>query len=182
MIGTHASDARVALVEEHVCAENLHDLDAVMATFGPGARYEDGPWGDCRQGGDGVRSYYSELMRALPDLSIETRRRHVSEDSVVLEVTIRGTHLGAWRGLPATHRRVEFPLCAIYTFDSDGRLSGERIYYDRGTVLRQLGVFREPTSVLGRLLIAVTHPVTIIRAYASAYVMRAAPNAHSTST
>jgi len=53
--------------------------------------------------------------------------------------------------LPATRRRVEFPLCGVYTFDADDRLAGERIYYDRGTVLRQLGVFHEPTSLLGQV-------------------------------
>jgi SnoaL-like polyketide cyclase len=79
---------------------------------------------------------------------------------------IRGTHLGGWRGLPATGRRVEFPLCGVYTFDADDRLAGERIYYDRGTVLRQLGVFHEPTRILGQVGILVTHPVTILRALA----------------
>jgi steroid delta-isomerase-like uncharacterized protein len=119
--------ARVGLVEEHVRCENRHDLDAVMATFGTTARYDDEPWADHRSGRDGVRSYYTDRMRALPDLAIEVRHRHVASDSIVLEVIIRGTHLGQWRGLPATGRRVEFPLCAVYTFDADDRLAGERI-------------------------------------------------------
>ncbi len=103
-------------------------------------------------------------MRALPDLEIAVQRRHVAEDAVLVEVVIRGTHLGDWRGLPATGRRVEFPLCGVYTFDADDRLAGERIYYDRGSVLRQLGVFHEPQSVLGQIGIVVTHPITIARA------------------
>jgi hypothetical protein len=85
-----------------------------------------------------------------------------------MEVMIRGTHLGAWRGLPATGRRVEFPLCGVYTFDSDDRLAGERIYYDRGTVLRQLGVFHEPQSFLGQISILATHPSTLARAFFAA--------------
>jgi steroid delta-isomerase-like uncharacterized protein len=153
------------VVEQHVRSENLHDLEAVMATFGAEARYDDEPWGDHREGRDGVRSYYTELLRALPDLAIEVMRRHVSSDCIVLEVGIRGTHGGAWRGLPATGRRVDFPLCGVYTFDADDRLAGERIYYDRATVLRQLGVFREPSSGLGRVMTALMHPVTIVRAY-----------------
>jgi hypothetical protein len=52
----------------------------------------------------------------------------------------------------------------MYTFDADDRLAGERIYYDRGTVLRQLGVFHEPQSILGQLCILATHPVTMTRA------------------
>ena len=108
----------------------------------------------------------------LPDLEIEIQRRHVSDDSILLEVMIRGTHLGGWRGLPATGRRVEFPLCGVYTFDADDRLSGERIYYDRGTVLRQLGVFHEPQSALGRICILATHPVTMVRALARKLLFR----------
>jgi steroid delta-isomerase-like uncharacterized protein len=158
-------DPRLAVVEQHVRSENLHDLEAVMATFGPEARYDDEPWGDHREGLGGVRSYYSELMRALPDLVVDVARRHVSSDAVVLEVAIRGTHLGGWRGLPATGRRLDFPLCGVYTFDAEGRLAGERIYYDRATVLRQLGVFREPASAFGRVMTALTHPLTIARAY-----------------
>ena len=46
-------------------------------------------------------------MRALPNLAIDVKRWHVASESVVLEVIIRGTHLGAWRGLPATGRRLE---------------------------------------------------------------------------
>jgi steroid delta-isomerase-like uncharacterized protein len=157
--------ARAAVVDEHVRCENSHDLDALMATFGINARYDDEPWEDHRSGRAGVRSYYSELMRALPDLAIEVKHRHITSASVVLEVVIRGTHLGPWRGLPATGRRVEFPLCGIYSFDADGKLAGERIYYDRGTVLRQLGLFHEPVRVLGRIVTVLAHPATIARAY-----------------
>ncbi|MGE5052583.1 MAG: ester cyclase, partial [Acidobacteriota bacterium] len=84
--------------------------------------------------------------------------------NVLLEVLICGTHLGAWRGLPATGRRVEIPLCGVYTFDDVDRLAGERIYYDRATVLRQLGVFREPQTLMGRIGLLVTHPLTLAHA------------------
>jgi steroid delta-isomerase-like uncharacterized protein len=102
----------------------------------------------------------------LPDLEIEVQCQHVTDDAVLVEVLIRGTHLGVWRGLPATGRRVEFPLCGVYTFDGDDRLAGEKIYYDRGTVLRQLGLFHEPQSVLGQISTLVTHPTTVVRAFA----------------
>ena len=152
--------ARIAIVEQHVRLENEHDLEGVLRTFGESAQYDDEAWGEHYEGGNGVRLFYEQLMRALPDLQIEIQRRHVSDDSILLEVMIRGTHLGGWRGLPATGRRVEFPLCGVYTFDADDRLSGERIYYDRGTVLRQLGVFHEPQSALGQICILATHPVS----------------------
>jgi steroid delta-isomerase-like uncharacterized protein len=157
--------ARAALVDEHIRCENRHDVEAIMATFGMHARYDDEPWRDHRVGRDGVETYYRELIGAVPDLSIETTERHAAAASVVVEVVIRGTHLGAWRGLPATGRRLDFPLCGIFTFDGHDRIAGERIYYDRATVLRQLGLFDEPAEGLGRVMTAVRHPLTVARAY-----------------
>jgi len=141
-------------------------LEGVLSTFGDAARYDDEPWDEHYNGIDGVRQFYKQLMAALPDLTIEVRRRHVACEAILVEVTIRGTHLGKWKGLPATGQRVELPLCGVYTFDGDNRLAGERIYYDRGTVLRQLGVFHEPVSLIGRICTLVTHPRTIAAAYA----------------
>ena len=156
--------ARIAMVEQHIRLENQHDLEGVLCTFGDTARYDDEPWGEHYKGRHGVRLFYEQLMSALPDLEIEVQRRHVADDAVLVEVMIRGTHLGGWRGLPATGRRVEFPLCGVYTFDPEDRLAGEKIYYDRATVLRQLGVFHEPPSTLGQICILATHPITIARA------------------
>jgi len=156
---------RIALVDEHIRCENRHDVEAVMATFGRTARFDDEPWRDHRAGLDGVRSYYSELMAAVPDLVIDVRHRHLASETLVLEVTIRGTHLGSWRGLPATGRRVDFPLCAVYEFDASDRLAGERVYYDRAAVLGQLGMFHEPLRGVGRIITALSHPITIARAY-----------------
>jgi steroid delta-isomerase-like uncharacterized protein len=158
------SSRRMAIVEEHVRLENAHDLEGVIQTFGADARYDDDPWNQHHEGLDEVREFYRQLMAALPDLSIEITRRHVASDVIVLEVVIRGTHLGTWQGLPATGKRLEFPLCGLYTFGSDDRLAGEKIYYDRATILRQLGVFYEPQSLLGGLNIALAHPRIILQA------------------
>jgi steroid delta-isomerase-like uncharacterized protein len=164
--------ARVAIVEQHIRLENEHDLEGVLRTFGDTARYDDEPWGKHYEGRDGVRVFYEQLMKALPDLEVEVQRRHVADDAILVEVMIRGTHLGGWRGLPATGRRIEFPLCGVYTFDADDCLAGEKVYYDRGTVLRQLGTFHEPQSVLGQNSRLATHPTTIARAFARKLLRR----------
>lgn len=156
--------ARVALVKEHIRLENAHNLEGVLSTFGETARYDDEAWSEHHEGISGVRSFYEQLMKALPDLEIDVQRTHATDDAIAVEVIIRGTHLGVWRGLLPTGKSVEFPLCGIYTFDHNDRLSGEKIYYDRGIVLRQLGVFHEPQSVVGFLSILATHPFTLASA------------------
>jgi steroid delta-isomerase-like uncharacterized protein len=165
--------ARLRIVEEHVGMENRHDLEGIMQTFGTAARYDDEPWDAHYVGRDGVRTFYADLLRAMPDLRIDVEHRHVSDASVVLEVIIRGHHLGAWRGLPPTGRAVEFPLCGIYTFDDEDRLAGEKIYYDRATILRQLGVFHEPDRLPGRVDAVVMHPLTMMRIVGRAIFGRA---------
>jgi len=53
----------------------------------------------------------------------------------------------------------------VYTFDTADRLAGERIYYDRAAVLQQLGFFHEPLNGWGRLITALSHPISMARAY-----------------
>jgi steroid delta-isomerase-like uncharacterized protein len=156
--------ARIRTVEEHVRCENAHDLEGVLATFGASARYDDEPWDEHHEGRDEVRAYYEALLAALPDLRIDIARRYVDDEAIILEVTIRGTHRGTWRGLPSTGRRVQFPLCGVYSFDDDDRLRGEKIYYDRATVLRQIGMFHEPFRWPGTLVTPLLHPATMARA------------------
>jgi steroid delta-isomerase-like uncharacterized protein len=135
-------NARIQLVEKHVRLENLHDLDGILDTFAPDARFDDEPGTTIALA---VIRFTSTISRfaAAADFRIEVRNRHATGEAVILEVTISGTHTGDWRGLPATGKKVSFPLCGIFTFDREDRLLGEKIYYDRASVLRQLGVFRE---------------------------------------
>ena len=158
--------ARLALVEEHVRRENAHDLAGIMATFGSHARYDDEPWGEHHEGRAAVQGYYEDLLTSLPDLRIDITRCLAAEDGIALEVRMSGTHLGPWRGLPPTGQRVSFPLCGVYSFDDEGKLAGERIYYDRGSVLQQVGLYHDPQTFLGRLETLLAHPITVARAYA----------------
>ena len=50
----------------------------------------------------------------------------------------------------------------MFLFDGD-KLVCERVYFDSRTVLRQLGVARDPLSITGRVGTVVSHPLTIGR-------------------
>ncbi len=97
-----------------------------------------------------------------PIRSIEIVALHSSDDAVLMEAIARGTHAGALRGLPPTGRRFEQRFLAIFVFEGDA-LVCERVYYDTSTVLQQLGIARDPSSVTGRLETAASHPLTISR-------------------
>jgi steroid delta-isomerase-like uncharacterized protein len=121
------------------------------------------PRGEIFDGASEVQSFYDENYGAFPDFSVTIEHTHHAEESVAAEGTITGTHLGAYRGLPPTGRSVRWPYCAAFVFEQD-RLLSERFYFDLGTLLRQLGVGRDPNSIGGKIEMTLAHPVTFARA------------------
>ncbi len=156
------SESRAA-VRLNIRLENLHDLDGIVGTFAETGRFDDEPWDLHFIGHERVRAFYAETLRGLPDVRIEVRERHVSDTAVIIVGAFGGTHLGLWRGLPPTGRRVAIEGCGIFTFDDQDRLAGEKLIYDRASVLRQLGVFHEPLRPLGQVMTALTHPLTMLQ-------------------
>ena len=62
----------------------------------------------------------------------------VSEgDTVWVEYTDTGTHKGAWAGIPATNKKVEYPLVLILDFEA-GKVKLYKLYFDRLRFLSQL--------------------------------------------
>jgi steroid delta-isomerase-like uncharacterized protein len=154
-------ETRERLVREHMESENRHEFDVTLETFDH-PRYELIPTGEVHDGPEEVMAYFEETRRAFPDQRNELLALHHADDAVLVEAVIRGTHKGPLRSLPPTGREFELPILAIFMFDGD-KLLCERVYFDQLTVLRQLGVARDPLSLTGRLQTLVTHPLTLGR-------------------
>src|SRR3954465_4378347 len=152
---------REAIVREHMDSENAHEFDVTLDTF-EHPRYELVATGDVYDGPEEVSAYFEESRRAFPDQRNELRSLHHTDEGVMVEAVIRGTHKGPLRSLPPTGREYELPILAIFMFEGD-KLECERVYFDQTTVLRQLGIARDPLSIAGRLQTVVTHPRTIGR-------------------
>jgi steroid delta-isomerase-like uncharacterized protein len=153
---------REAIVREHMESENRHEFDATLETFDH-PRYELIATGDVYDGPEEVSAYFEESRTAFPDQRNELRKLHHTDDGVMVEAVIRGTHDGPLRSLPPTGREYELPILAFFVFEED-RLVCERVYFDQLTVLRQLGIARDPTTLGGRVETLIGHPVTIGRA------------------
>jgi predicted ester cyclase len=155
-------DRRVAIVNEHMRLENAYDFPGCIGEFGR-PRYEVVADGEIFDGAGRVDDFLSENRRAFPDFVFEPTRVSPTTDAVLVEGRFKGTHLGSWRGLPATGRKVDFAMCLIFEFEGEDMVN-ERIYFDIGTPLRQLGVEFDPNSVRGKIIALLTHPITITRA------------------
>ena len=162
--------AREELVTQHMELENRHEYEATIETFDH-PRYELIGTGDVYDGPQEVARYFEETRTAFPDQRNELVALHHADDAVIVEANLYGTHLGPFRGLPPTARRFEMRFCALFVFEED-RLVCERVYFDANTVLRQLGIARDPLSMGGRLATVLNHPVTVGRAVARQLVGR----------
>ena len=156
-------EARQAVLDAHSAAESARDLDGVLATFHH-PRYEIVPTGEVFDGEEAVRAYHAENFRGVPDFTVTPKRVFHADDAVLEEAVVSGTHLGTYHGLPPTGRYVELPVLGIYLFEED-RLVCERVYYDILTMLRALGVARDPESVMGQVTTLLNHPIHLARAF-----------------
>jgi steroid delta-isomerase-like uncharacterized protein len=160
-------DARLKIIDEHVYAEVVQDLELIMKTWGERPDFDDVPYEEQWAGRDEIRTHYIELIGAFPDLGIEVHKRHITENCefVILETTVTGTHTGDWRDLPATGRKMAARVCALYSFDDEDMLNLERTYYDNVTIYAQLGIYHDPRTTFGKVVAVVTPPFIILRAY-----------------
>ena len=128
---------RIAPVEEHVLAEQHHDVEATLQTVGAGPHFRISDAAiDSR---DAVAAFYQGMVEGFPDLDIEVTQRFVTDEAIILEVILRGTHNGTWAGIPPSGRRMEVPACSVYTFDGDEKIAEERAYLDVSVIMRQIG-------------------------------------------
>jgi len=130
------SERREAVVREHMESENEHDFDTTLATF-EHPRYEIVPTGDVYDGAEEVMAYFAESRSAFPDQRNELVSLRHSDDAVIVEFDLKGTHRGPLRGFEPTGREFTCRMLAIFEFDGD-RIVCERVYFDRATILEQL--------------------------------------------
>jgi steroid delta-isomerase-like uncharacterized protein len=164
--------ARDELVREHMESENRHEFDVTMETFHH-PRYEIVPTGDVYDGAEEVQGYYDETRAAFPDQRNKLIGLYHSDDAVVVEFDLLGTHNGTFRGIPPTGKAFEVRCVAVFVFDGEtDKLVCERAYFDSATILRQLGLAHDPLKLSGRVATLLNHPVTIGGAFVRSVLRR----------
>jgi len=117
-------------------AENVHDFDAVIATFGH-PRYELIATGQVHDGEAAVREYFRETRSAFPDQRNELIALHHADDAVIVEFWLLGTHQGPLLGIPPSGKAFRCRMTALFLFE-EASLVCERVYFDAATILRQV--------------------------------------------
>jgi steroid delta-isomerase-like uncharacterized protein len=138
MVSAALRDRREAVVREHMESENRHDFDVTLRTFSH-PRYELIATNEVYDGTEEVSGYYKATRTAFPDQRNQVHAIHHSDDAVIVEFDLLGTHQGPLRGIPPTGRAFRCRMVALFFFEDD-KIVCERVYYDVATILRQLGL------------------------------------------
>ena len=136
---------REELVREHMESENHHDFETTLGTF-EHPRYEIVPTGDVFDGAEAVRQYFDDTRTAFPDQRNEVIALHHSDDGVIVEFELKGTHEGPLRGIPPTGKAFTCRTAAFFLFEGD-ELVCERVYFDAATIMSQLGLIQPAPSL-----------------------------------
>ncbi|HEY7136571.1 MAG TPA: ester cyclase [Acidimicrobiia bacterium] len=135
-----------AVFDAHMAAEFVqHDADAAMATMTTEPYLTHVPVATGGFGGRALHDFYRDhfVTKWPADLSVERITRTQGDDILIDEFIVRFTHDiemdAILPGVPPTGRRVELPHVAVVGFEH-GKIAFERIYWDQGSLLAQIGL------------------------------------------
>lgn len=135
-----------AVFDTHMAAEfELRNADRAMDTMTDAPSLIHVPVITGARGKDDLHDFYRDhFVEKWPsDLAVERISRTMSGNMVIDEFIVSFTHDvvmdAILPGLAPTGRRVELPHVAVVGFEN-GRIAFERIYWDQGSMLVQLGV------------------------------------------
>jgi predicted ester cyclase len=141
---------REKVVLDHFADEVAQDWDSTLSTF-PHPRYEIVPTLTVHAGDSDVRGYYHDTRVAFPDQRHEMIALRHSDDAVIVEFYLLGTHRGPLGPVPPTGGEFKVRMTAYFVFDENEELICERIYFDQLTLIRQIlgGInLRSPKGIL----------------------------------
>lgn len=144
--------AMVDTWERHMAAEfDTKSIESTMPTMTADPVGNHVPVMTGGVGAREVRRFYTQyfIPGHPPDTAIVPLTRTVGGNRIVDELIYQFTHTieMPWMlpGVPPTGRHVEVALVVVVEF-ADGKISGERIYWDQASVLAQIGVSTRSTS------------------------------------
>ena len=102
--------------------------------------------GSLMQGQSAVREQFVRpFLAAFPGNRHFVKNIIFGRDVAVVEFTFKAEHKGPFAGRAATDARIELPGCGVYEYDSARRqIAAARIYFDVGTLLKQIIDQRQP--------------------------------------
>jgi steroid delta-isomerase-like uncharacterized protein len=125
---------------DSLAAWNRGDPEGIAVNLADAVIWRDVALGMPLHGREALKAAVQAYMTGFPDLHIEETSSTLSPPRLVQELTITGTHLGEFLGVPPTGRWTESYAAVVTTFDEDGMMIEGALYWNALALLRQLGV------------------------------------------
>jgi ketosteroid isomerase-like protein len=130
-------DDNQAVLQAHLAAETVHDLDATLATVHPDCVFIDEQLGKRWEGMTGAAEHYRTWWDGLGATLDGGDVHWVRDDLVIGDAVFTGRHVGSFAGMAPTGNQIRLPFVVFVTFN-DTLIAGERFVYDMAGLLRQL--------------------------------------------
>ena len=125
--------------DTHVDAENRQDLGGAIATYVDDCFYEIVAFGSRAEGKEAVKAVYTATMTGLPESEFVIAGGAFGENTLVAWGTYHALIGGPFLGQEPTNKRIALPMIVVNSF-RDGKMAGERIYFDLATMCEQGGL------------------------------------------
>jgi steroid delta-isomerase-like uncharacterized protein len=131
------------IAKSQVIAYNEKDWDKARKNLAPELVYDELATHRRMQGVDKVIDVWKGWATAMPDSKATFNSETASGNTVVLEMTWKGTHKGPLKTpngeIPATGKPFELRACQVIEVAND-KVKAVRHYFDMSSLLKQLGV------------------------------------------
>ena len=132
--------AETSVIDRYYAALNGRDYDAYAELFTPDARLE-APGGIVGTGPAAMRAFDEGFIAASSDFTITTLIRYADGANVASENLAEGVHDGLFvtphGDIPASGNQIGGKYVGVFEL-RDGRISAQRVYYDRLIVAEQM--------------------------------------------
>jgi steroid delta-isomerase-like uncharacterized protein len=127
-----------ALVERHLRAEGLGDVDGAVAVDADDIDHDVvGFPNSPSRGVDRARDFYKYLTANFRAEGEGVLHRYVTDDAMILDQIMTGTVIGSMLGLPGNGRRISFRTLHVFEF-RNGLISRENVWLDSAAIIDQL--------------------------------------------
>jgi predicted ester cyclase len=124
---------------------NAHDAAGIASMLAPSfiVHMTSAPGGVMDR--EAYLGMWHATWNAFPDLRYDTQDELIDGDKVVLRVSLIGTHLGEYIGIPATGRPTRTEVIDIIRY-ANGQAVEEWAEYNQLAMMQQLGLAQVPAA------------------------------------
>ncbi|MDQ4074845.1 MAG: ester cyclase [Chloroflexota bacterium] len=123
-----------AIVHQLTDYMNRHDAEAASKLFAENVLFWEPSYDEPRHGRTAVRRELEGFFAMLPDIEFTPLTLFIDGDHLVHEWRYQATYQG---------RPIELRECAVVRLNAEDLFAEVRIYFDRLSLLRQLGLMQE---------------------------------------